>query len=223
LSCFDGSHAFLFEGNLQADTISGMFYYPSGSETWQAKNEPSASLNSVYEITKLKSSKNKTLAVEFKNIAGKKVNIEAPKYLNKPLIIQLMGSWCPNCLDETKYLVDLHSRYSKKGMDIVAVAFEKTTDLKKVQANLTKLRTKLGIKYEILVTELTGKDAASQAFPTLTEIKAFPTTIYLNAKHEVVMVHAGFNGPATGAKYEEFKTETESLINELINEAKAKK
>ncbi len=223
LSCFDGSHAFLFEGSLQADTIVGQFYYPSGSETWQAKLEPSASLNSVYEITKLKSTKDRTITVEFKNLAGKKTNINAPKYMNKPLIIQLMGSWCPNCLDETKYLVDLHNRYSKKGMDIVAVAFEKSTDFKKVQTNLTKLKTKLGIKYEILVTELTGKDAASMAFPTLTDIKAFPTTIYLNSKHEVVKVHAGFNGPATGEKYEEFKAETESLINELILEAKAKR
>jgi thiol-disulfide isomerase/thioredoxin len=223
LSCFDGSHAFLFEGNLVGDSIKGMFYFPSGSESWTGRREESASLSSAFELTKLKNSKDKELNFEFKNLAGKKTGINAPKYLNKPVIIQLMGSWCPNCLDETKYLVDLHSRYTKKGMDIIAVAFEKTTDFKKVQAQLTKLKTKLGIKYEILVTELTGKDAASEAFPTLTGIKAFPTTIYLNAKHQVVKIHTGFDGPATGEKYLEFKAETESLINELITEAKGKK
>jgi thiol-disulfide isomerase/thioredoxin len=223
LSCFDGSHAYLFEGKLMGDSIKGMFYFPSGSETWEGRREESANINSAYEMTKLKSSKDKELNFEFKNLAGKKTGINAPKYLNKPVIIQLMGSWCPNCIDETKYLVDLHSRYTKKGMEIIAVSFEKTTDFKKVQEHLTKLKTKLGIKYEILITELTGKDAASEAFPTLTGIKAFPTTIYLNAKHQVVKIHTGFNGPATGEKYEEFKAETESLINELITEAKGKK
>ncbi len=222
LSCFDGSHAFLFEGNIAGDSIVGMFYFPKGSETWHAKRDESASINSAYEGTKLKNPKEKVLNFEFKNLTGKKSGINAPKYLNKPLIIQLMGSWCPNCLDETKYLVDLHARYTKKGMDIIGVAFEKTTDFKKVQDQLTKMKTKLGIKYEVLVTELTGKDAASTAFPTLTGIKAFPTTIFLNAKHEVVRIHTGFNGPATGEKYEDFKTETESLINELITESKKK-
>jgi hypothetical protein len=74
------------------------------------------------------------------------------------------------------------------------------------------------MQYEILITQLTGKDKASETLSALNKISAFPTTLFLNKKHEVVKVHTGFSGPATGKDYETFKQNTEKLIDQLIKE-----
>ena len=52
----------------------------------------------------------------------------------------------------------------------------------------------------------------------LNKIIAFPTTIFLNKQHDIVKIHTGFSGPATGNDYLAFKQKTEALINQLIKQ-----
>jgi hypothetical protein len=52
----------------------------------------------------------------------------------------------------------------------------------------------------------------------LNHIISYPTTIFLDQDKKVRKIHTGFNGPATGYKYEEFKNEFEEFIDELQNE-----
>lgn len=218
LSCFDGSHAFLFIGKYENEKINGTFY--SGAhwkETWNAVKNDSFKLREADQITFLKN-KNDKLQFTFNNLQGKKVSLSDRKYENKPMIIQVMGSWCPNCMDESAYLSGIYTLYKDKGLEIVALAFEKTTDPVKAKKQLNRLKNRLDIQYDILITELTGKEKASETLSQLNKITAFPTTIFLNKKHEVVKVHTGFSGPATGRDYEVFKILTESLINQLIKE-----
>jgi len=54
--------------------------------------------------------------------------------------------------------------------------------------------------------------------PQLNGIASFPTTIFIDKKGNVRKVHSGFSGPATGKFYEEFKTEFNALIDELVAE-----
>jgi hypothetical protein len=88
--------------------------------------------------------------------------------------------------------------------------------LTKQRATLTRLKKRFDVDYQILITGLTGKDKASESLPMLSKISAFPTTLFINKQGKVVQIHTGFSGPATGAAYEEFKTKTEKLINELL-------
>jgi hypothetical protein len=68
----------------------------------------------------------------------------------------------------------------------------------------------------MLVTGLSGSAAASKSLPWLSSVSAFPTTLYLNKKHEIVKVYTGYDGPATGTAHLKMKENTENLINELI-------
>lgn len=218
LSCFDGSHAFLFIAKLENEKLNGTFY--SGShwkEKWTAVKNDSFKLREADQITFLKN-KNDKLQFTFPNLQGKKVSLSDKKYENKPVIIQVMGSWCPNCMDESAYLSGVYTLFKDKGLEIVALAFEKTTDPVKAKKQLNRLKNRLDIQYDILITEMSGKEKASETLSALNGISAFPTTIFLNKKHEVVKVHTGFSGPATGRDYEVFKILTESLINQLIKE-----
>jgi thiol-disulfide isomerase/thioredoxin len=46
----------------------------------------------------------------FKDLEGKAVSINDDKFKNKVVVIQLMGSWCPNCMDETAFLSDYYNK-----------------------------------------------------------------------------------------------------------------
>lgn len=217
LSCFDGSHAYLFTAeNNGTEIINGHYYAgTSWEEPWTGKRNENFKLRDPETITKLKSTSDKVF-FSFNNLLDKKVSLTDLRYKNKPVIIQIMGTWCPNCMDETSYLAGLYNTYSSQGLEIIALAYERTSDLNKVKNNISRLKTKFDARYEFLITGLTGKDKASESLPFLNEITTFPTLIFLDKKHEVKTIYAGFNGPATGAEYTSFKTKLESLVKDLL-------
>jgi len=218
LSCFDGSHAFLFTAEyLNQTLINGKFYSGSSwEENWKAIRNADFKLADPEEISFLKN-RDEKINFTFPDLDGKLISLSDKKFANKPVIIQLMGSWCPNCMDESTYLSSIYKQYREQGLEIVALAFEKTTDLEKAKAQVSRMQKKLGIDYSILITQQTGKEKASETL-TLNKVSAFPTTLFLNKEHKVVKVHSGFSGPATGMEYELFKQRTENLIKSLLKE-----
>ncbi len=221
LSCFDGAHAFLFFAGSarlhgKADSLSGKFFSGiSGTEDWMALRNDTFKLKDPERITYMKNP-DEQITFSFPNLEGQTVSLSDPKFLNKPVIIQVMGSWCPNCMDETAYLSQVYRQYNPKGLEIVALAYERTADFEKAKNNVTRLRTKYGAGYEFLITGLSGAAKASESLPFLNKISAFPTTIVLDRKHHVRSVYTGFSGPATGKAYEQYKAKTESLIQQLL-------
>ena len=128
-----------------------------------------------------------------------------------------MGTWCPNCMDESAYLSKVYKQYNKKGLEIIALAYERTSDAERAKTNLTRLSKRFNIGYDILLTGLTGKEKASESLPFLNNVMAFPTTIFLDKNHQVKSVYTGFSGPATGKAYEDYTIKTEKLIGELLS------
>ncbi|HEY1039752.1 MAG TPA: TlpA disulfide reductase family protein [Bacteroidia bacterium] len=219
LSCFDGSHAFLFIGRSDGTSITDGDFY-SGShwhEKWIAKRNDNFELQPAETITKLNPGF-ETVSFTFNNADKKPVSINDAKYKNKVIIIQLMGSWCPNCMDETAYLSEIYKKYNPKGLEIIGLAYERTNDWNKAVSNVNRLKKRFGVGYEILITGLTGKEKASESLPMLSKISAFPTTLFIDKKGKVQRIHTGFSGPATGEAYEKFKNETEKLLEELLNQ-----
>lgn len=221
MSCFDGAHAFLFFANSgkktgKADSLEGkVFYGISGSEDWIAVRNEKFQLKDPEGITTLKSPDEKA-SFSFPNLEKQTVTLNDAKFANKVVVIQIMGSWCPNCMDESAYLAKVYKQYKSKGLEVVALAYERSDDFEKNKKNISRLRTKYGIEYEMLITGLTGKAKASESLPFLNSISAFPTTIILDRKHNVKSIYTGFNGPATGKEYELYKKKTENLLTELL-------
>lgn len=219
LSCFDGAHAFLFTGKMKGDSIvNGRFY--SGAhhyEPWLAKRNEKFELRNPDSLTYLKPGYT-GIDFNFRNTEGKSVSLKDERYRNKVVIVQIMGSWCPNCMDETKFLAPFYDRYQPKGLEIVALAFERTDDFAKAVSNIERSKKRFGAKYEFLITMKTGKDQASEALPMLSSVMAFPTTIYIDKKGRVRKIYTGFNGPATGAAYTKFAEDTERFVEKLLAE-----
>jgi thiol-disulfide isomerase/thioredoxin len=219
LSCFDGSHAFLFTGKVKGDSIvEGHFY--SGShwhEPWVAVRNDKFELRNPDSLTFLKPGFNK-VDFSFKNTEGKLVSLNDAKYKNKVVIVQLMGTWCPNCMDETKFLVPFYEKYKAQGLEVIALAFERTDDFAKAVSNVERSKKRFNANYDFLITMKTGKDQASEALPMLNAVMAFPTTIYIDKKGVVRKIYTGFNGPATGDAYIKYVEETTLFIEKMLKE-----
>lgn len=219
LSAFDGSHAYLFVAGINAKKeLEGVFYSGSSwQETWTAKKNPDFKLRDAEEISFAKN-KDEKINFSFPDLEGNMVSLNDKKFENKPVIIQVMGSWCPNCMDESIYLSSLYKTYNKEGLEIIALAFERTQDFEKAKNQVTRLKNRLKLDYSVLITQQTGKAKAGEVLPALNSITAFPTSIFLNKEHRIVKVHTGFSGPATGGEYELYKQRTENLVRSLLKE-----
>ena len=220
LSCFDGGHAYLFNAKIKGDSITaGKFYSGrTGTDVWTAVKDANAKLPDAYSLTALKPGFKK-LAFTFSDLSGKKVSLADERFKNKVVIVQIMGSWCPNCMDETAYLVNYYKKYQPKGVEIVGLAYERTTNFERSQKALQQLVDRFNIPYTVLITGYTpARGEAVKSLPMLDKVLGFPTTIIIDKKGDVRKIHTGFSGPGTGDHYIEFITEFEKLTNDLLAE-----
>jgi len=221
LSCFDGAHAFLFDGLVKNDSItSGMFY--SGNhykEPWVAVRNENYELTDPTTLTYLKEGYDK-IEFSFPDLNGKTVSLTDDRFKGKAVIIQIMGSWCPNCLDESKYLSQFYKANKSDNLEIVALAFENAKTIENATNNLNRLKDNVGIEYPILIAQhgSARKLLAAEKLPMLNHILSYPTTIFIDKKGTVRKIHTGFNGPATGEKYVQFTKEFESFVKKLTSE-----
>lgn len=221
LSCFDGSHAFLFKAKINDDkTITdGKFYAGySGLDKWVATKDANAKLPDAFSLTALKPGYKK-VAFTFTDMNGKKVSLSDDRFKNKVVILQMMGSWCPNCMDETAYMVNFYKKYHPKGVEVVGLAYERSTDYSRSKKSLEAIKARFGVPYPILITGYTNdKKDAVKSLPMMANFLAFPTTIIIDKKGDVRKIHTGFNGPGTGNYYAEFINEFEKLNDDLLAE-----
>jgi thiol-disulfide isomerase/thioredoxin len=220
LSTFDGGHAFTFTGEVKGSKIiNGKFYAGLSSvSNWEATKNPNAKLPDAYSLTGLKPG-SKKIAFTFKDIYGQKVSLTDARFKNKVVIVQIMGSWCPNCMDETAYLIDYYKKYHSKGVEIVGLAYERTTDFAKSQKMLAQLKARFNVPYPLLITGYTNAAGEpAKSLPMVANFMGFPTTIIVDKHGDVAKVHTGFSGPGTGKYYDEFKTEFEGLTDKLLAE-----
>jgi thiol-disulfide isomerase/thioredoxin len=220
LSTFDGAHVFLFLARINNGIMNGIFY--SGNHF----QEPfEAVLNDTYELadattlTYLNDGFEKVI-FSFPDVNGNLISLEDPQFQDKVIIIQIMGTWCPNCLDESKFLVEYLKENSNSDLEVIALAFEYAKTEGAAFKGITRLKDRLDISYPILLAQFgtSDKKTANEKLPMLNHILSYPTTIFIDKKGEVRRIHTGFNGPATGEKYIEFKQDFKEFVNSLLAE-----
>ena len=222
LSTFDGSHAYTFYAKIaSAEKITGGVYLAgySGKETWSAVKDNNVKEPQQEQPTKLKPGESK-LNFTFNDLEGKPVSINDDRFKNKVVVVQLMGSWCPNCMDETKFLSDFYNKYRSKGVEIVSLAYEYSTDIERSRKSLAKFQKLFNVQYPMLITGVTSTDEqkTEKTLPQLTTIQSFPTSIFLDRKGNVKEVHSVFYGPGTKQYFEEYKKIFTNIVDGLLKE-----
>ena len=155
------------------------------------------------------------LRFSFPNLDGKIVSNTDAQFAGKVVLVNISGSWCPNCHDEAPFLAALYKKYRAKGLEIVTLSFEEADQL----ANPTRLKaflTTYGIEYTVL---LPGEpEQLNEKVPQAENLNAFPTTFVLGRDGRVRGVHAGFPSPGSGAFYTKAEHEITTQVERLLAE-----
>jgi thiol-disulfide isomerase/thioredoxin len=228
MSVFDGSHAFLFEATLQPDgTLKGDFWSgPTYHTTWTATPDPDAKLPDGFSLTTPVPGFDLS-TLRYPGLDGVDRPLIAPPAKHggavqgvkpKVRIIELFGTWCPNCKDAAAYLKELHAKYAPRGLEITALAFEVTGDRERDLRQLGVYRDRLGVPYAMLLAGTNDKKKALASFPAVEKIKAYPTFLFVDAAGKVRATYTGFSGPATGDEHTAMKGRFEKLIETMLAE-----
>ncbi len=216
VSTFTGLSSYLLTIKVKNDSTWEGYMHTSRSKTrFTAKYNPKANLENPYHLTKLNTGQD-SLSFKLKDLNGNWVSVSDQKYKNKVLIVSILGSWCPNCLDEQAYLSEWYKLNKEKGIEVIGVAFERKDDAVYANKFLTNLKNRLKIEYPLLFGGKIGMESTKRVFPEIEQIKIYPTTLFIAKDGKVSKIHTGYNGPATGLFYEEFKKEFDEIVNDLL-------
>ena len=217
LSSFDGAHGFLMTGRRSKGGWKGEFHFDTNYvEKWDGTPSKHAAMPNPFDMVDLDGS----VEEPYFDIlsAGSGVDaIDLEKYEGKVLIIQLFGSWCPNSLDQSKYLIDWYSK-KQDDVEVLAVSYELNYSKEYGLKRIGEYKKELQIPYDIVLGGRMNKRTAAMAFPFMDRIEAFPTLVILDKKGNARKVHSYFQGPATGVLYQEFERNFNALIAELVAE-----
>jgi thiol-disulfide isomerase/thioredoxin len=219
LSTFDGNHAYLFTASKQSDgKLSGEYLSgKSHKQSWIGTKNEHASLPDAESLTYLKPGY-ETIEFSFPDVDGKSVSLTDQKYNNKVVILQLFGTWCPNCMDETKFLSSWYNDNRKRGIEIIGLAYERKPEFEYASQRVKKMIEKWDVKYDFVIAGTNDKTKAAETLPMLNKVVAFPTTIFIGKDGKVKKIHTGFSGPGTGIYYDQFIQHFNETVNELLNE-----
>ncbi len=219
LSAFDGAHAFLFSGSIQPDsTLQGEFRSGTHYRTlWKAWRDTSFQLGHPDSLTKLRPGAQR-ISFDLTTCEGERLVFPGPAFEGKVKIFTIMGTWCPNCSDELRFLVEFlkeHPEWAQQ-VRIVGFAFERHKP-EVVNTHLQTYKQRLGLPFDLVYAGKADKKAAEEVFPALSNVMAFPTMIIIDKQNRVRSIHTGFDGPAT-SQYGVFKEKFTRLIQTLVNE-----
>jgi thiol-disulfide isomerase/thioredoxin len=158
---------------------------------------------------------NEPFRFSFPDLEGRMVSNTDPKFAGKVVLVNISGSWCPNCHDEAPFLSSLYRKFNAKGFEIVTLSFEEDEQ----QPGLARLRAFMktyGLTWTVLVPG--NPDQLNDKVPQADNLNAFPTTFLLGRDGRVKAVHAGFPSPGSGAYYSKAEREVTELVERLLAE-----
>jgi len=209
LSVFDGGHAFLFTGRMDAsgDSFHGVFR--SGQSF---RDEFTAHRDDVYELPNPFDEVSLKPGVTRLSLP----QLNAAPYAGAPTIVTAFGTWCPNCNDLAPELVRLYEQYHGEGLEILSLAYERTEDLERSLQQIEIYKNRYGVTWSVVPAGMSDKTKTAATLPDLTAFRSYPTTIFINRDGTVRAIHSGFAGPATGELHERTLEDFHRLIGEIL-------
>jgi len=182
------------------------------SEQAKAKGLPEPSDPSRFTSVK---DPTEPLRFSFPDLSGRVVSNTDEKFRGKVVIVNIGGSWCPNCHDEAPFLAELYKKYRGQGLEIVLLSFEEAEQMKNPERVRAFIK-RYGIEYTVLVPgeprELADK------MPQGVNLNSFPTSFILGRDGRVRSVHAGFPGKASGEFHKQATAEITATVERLLSE-----
>jgi thiol-disulfide isomerase/thioredoxin len=163
--------------------------------------------------------KNPETSFRFEGVSasGETLHSSDDRFKGRPLIVDIMGTWCHNCIDESPLLQELHAKYGKDGLQVVGISFEITDDLELAKRNLKLYQDRLGLTYTMLFCgSLDDENVKNRLRSQLDNFFAYPTTLFIGRDGKVQTIHSGFRGPGTGEEFQAQVQEFHELAEKLV-------
>jgi len=71
-------------------------------------------------------------------------------------------------------------------------------------------------RFPVLIGGTSDKAKASEAFPAIERVIAYPTTLFIDGANQIRAIHTGFSGPATGPAHEHLTDRFESWVEQML-------
>ena len=218
LSAFDGTHLFYLAGQLVDNKIDGVFM--SGKHymaKFSGEADATFELRKADELTWMKNPK-ETLSLKLNSDEKTECSFGEKDWKGKVTLFQIMGTWCPNCTDESRFVKSMYEKYHAQGLEVVPVSFERGSDKQVAFTRINSQAKQMALPYPVYLGS--GADspqkAAAIVFSQLNHVMSFPTLILIGKDGKVKKVWTGFYGPGTGVHHSEHTKEIENaLLNEL--------
>jgi len=208
LSSFIGGGPAYYSGTFDKD--GGL----SGNNFTGTKNADAA-LPDPYKLTYLKDGYT-TFDFSLPDVNGNKISLKDEKYKNKVVIVTITGTWCPNCIDEASFLAPWYKKNKQRGVEAIAVHYERKSDPAYVKNAIENFKKRYGIDYDDVFGGLADKKAIAESFPALNTFLSFPTILFIDKQGNVAKIYTGFTGPATGAYYGQFIKDFNDEVDLLL-------
>jgi thiol-disulfide isomerase/thioredoxin len=214
LSAFDGTHLFYLAAQLVDNKIEGVFM--SGKHymaKFKGEADANFELREADELTWMQNPKD-VLKLKLDVDAKTERSFGEKDWKEKVTLVQIMGTWCPNCTDESRFVKSMYEKYSGQGLQVVPVSFERGTDKKVSFTRINSQAKQMALPYPVYLGS--GADspqkAAAIVFSQLNHVMSFPTLILIGKDGMVKKVWTGFYGPGTGVHYIEHTKEIENAL-----------
>lgn len=208
LSTFDGQHAYVVHATIDpahASMTGAWTFSQVITDKLTAKRVPAVD-PALMETLRLK-----------KGATGVTIpQLDDPAYRGKPVIVDYFGTWCPACMDETPFLVELYRKHHAAGLEILSIALESTTDDAYNARQVEYFRAHYGVPWKIVILPGEYEDSEKLLPPELTGTGGYPVTIFLDRDRHVRALHSGFFGPAAGDDYTRLKAMFEATVTAML-------
>ena len=208
LSTFDGQHAFRLAGEIKPDgTMEGEWVTSYSWEEFVAERDDDFELPDPLGRIAFKPGETRLDTAALQN----------EKYTGKPVILEIFGTWCPNCNDHAPLLVELYEKHRASGLEILGLAFEYSDNQEYKERRVQEFKDRHGIEWDIVLADGTLENLAVDGLSELGPIEGVPVTVFLNRDGTVHAIYGGFSGPATGDAHQEAIAQFEKLTAEILN------
>ena len=219
ISTVDGAHTMILTadistaGNLENGRFIGS---PAWRTSWTAERNDTIQLPAMDQLVKVKPG-SRPFTFRFPDMGGDTVSLEDPRFKNKVIVVMAIGTWCPNCLDETMFFRDLNTKYKEQGLELVSLCFEGNT-FSASKPGMERFISQTAAGYNFLYAGPRGQGSLRSVLFNLDGRMAYPTSIYIDRKGVIRKVETGFYGPGTGKHYQHYCEETTKFIEKLLAE-----
>ncbi len=206
LGRFSGWQGQMLELTRTQNQWSGTLYYrmpPSIPVTLEPRSSKKVEFSTVKK-TAVKEAR-KPFSFSGITVMGDTVTNLDKRFKGKVVLIDIMGTWCHNCMDASPLLQKLYAEFNKQGLEVVGLSLELTGDFNSARKNLLLYEERYGITFPVLFCgSLDDANVEARLRSQLNNFFAYPTALFVDRNGTVQVIHEGFMGPGTG---EEFQNE----------------